>query len=92
MSCGHPTRVVQRADRSVRRRLEVLEAAVQSRLALAGESVLDEPGERIEERLNAATLGASTGRATPFIHTPWVLGCWPVMIVDRDGMHTTDCG
>ncbi len=91
MGCGHPTGVVQRADRGVRRRLEVLEAAVQSRLALAGESVLDEPGERIEERLevrladqrsavavvvqHAATLGASTGRATPFIQTPCVLGC-----------------
>ena len=41
---------------------------------------------------SAATDGASTGSATPFIHTPWVLGCWPVSIVERDGMHTTDCG
>lgn len=34
-------------------------------------------------------LGASTGSATPFIHTPWVATCWPVSIVDRDGMQTT---
>ena len=75
---------------------------------LAGEAVLDEPGERIEERLEVRLAdergavavvvqhrrhhGASTGRATPFIQTPCVLGCWPVMIVERDGMHTTDCG
>ena len=38
---------------------------------------------------SAATLGASTGRATPFIHTPWVCGIWPVTIVARFGMHTT---
>ena len=40
----------------------------------------------------AATDGASTGNGTPFIHTPCVLGCCPVRIVDRDGMHTTDWG
>jgi hypothetical protein len=43
-------------------------------------------------RRSAATDGASTGRGTPFIHTPWVLGYCPVIIVERDGMHTTDCG
>ena len=41
---------------------------------------------------SAATEGASTGRATPFIHTPCVLGCCPVSIVEREGMQTTDCG
>ena len=40
----------------------------------------------------SATDGASTGSGTPFIHTPWVLGCWPVRMVERDGMHTTDWG
>ena len=30
--------------------------------------------------------------ATPFIHTPWVAGYWPVSMVARDGMHTTDWG
>ena len=28
----------------------------------------------------------------PFMKTPWVVGCWPVRMVERDGMHTTDCG
>ena len=42
--------------------------------------------------LFVTTDGASTGSGTPFIHTPWVVGCWPVSIVERDGMHTTDCG
>ena len=41
---------------------------------------------------SAATDGASAGSGTPFIHTLCVLGCWPVSIVERDGMHTTDCG
>jgi len=41
---------------------------------------------------SAATDGASTGNGTPFIHTPWVEGCCPVMIVDLEGMHTTDWG
>ncbi len=40
----------------------------------------------------SATEGASSGSGTPFIHTPWVLGCWPVRMVERDGMHTTDWG
>ncbi len=26
------------------------------------------------------------------MNTPWVLGCWPVRMVERDGMHTTDWG
>ena len=40
----------------------------------------------------SATDGASTGSGTPFIHTPCVLGCCPVTMVERDGMHTTDWG
>ncbi len=40
----------------------------------------------------SATDGASAGSGTPFIHTPCVVGCCPVRIVERDGMHTTDCG
>ena len=52
----------------------------------------DERGAVAGACSSAATDGASTGSGTPFIHTPWVLGCWPVSIVERDGMHTTDCG
>ena len=40
----------------------------------------------------AATDGASGGNGTPFIQTPWVVGCCPVRMVARDGMHTTDEG
>ena len=43
-------------------------------------------------RSTSATDGASPGSGTPFIQTPWVLGCWPVIIVEREGMQTTDCG
>ncbi|MEY3483142.1 MAG: hypothetical protein RLZ40_1185 [Actinomycetota bacterium] len=43
-------------------------------------------------RRSLAMLGASDESGTPFIHTPWVLTCWPVSIVLRDGMHTTFCG
>ena len=48
---GQPSCVVEWADRSVRRSLEVLETTVQPGEPFAGESVLDEAGERIEEGL-----------------------------------------
>ena len=51
MLAGHPPGVVQRAERTVRRRLEMFEAAVQPDEILTSEAVLDEPGERIEEGL-----------------------------------------
>ncbi len=51
MVVGQPAGVVQRALRPVRSRLEVLETSVQPGQPFSSEAVLDEPRERIEERL-----------------------------------------
>ena len=48
---GHPPRVVQRAKGAMRCGLEVLEAAMQPDRFPAGEAVLGEAGERVEEGL-----------------------------------------
>ncbi|MDZ7684940.1 MAG: hypothetical protein U5O39_07925 [Gammaproteobacteria bacterium] len=82
-----------------------LEAAMRPGIVIGGHAVfvvlirVPEPGleVRLAEQGSAiAMVGKVMGdsarvfrQETPFIHTPWVATCWPVMIVARAGMQTT---
>lgn len=108
MTCGAVRGELEVVEAAVRSGATAEAALLDRRGGERREPVLVEAQERVEERLEvrsadqcgavplvvqqAATEGVSTGSGTPFIHTPWVWGCWPVSIVEHEGTHTTDCG